>query len=349
MRRPLSKSVKLEPKSRAGAHSGDSLIRTDPVLGDEAGTRLDRWLALHVAGQSRARLKTLILEGRVLVENGATEAVILWDPSQGVKLGQRFVVTVPAPEPATPLAEKIPLTVVYEDDDVIVIDKPAGLVVHPAPGNSTGTLVNALLEHCGDSLSGIGGVRRPGIVHRLDKDTSGLLVAAKTDVAHRALVEDFSTRRVQRVYQAVVWGVPKAAAGTIETNIGRSNRDRKKMAVVRDSGRVALTRYKVLEAFGDVAALVECRLGTGRTHQIRVHLAHLGHPLVGDATYGKPPLAKLRHWPEAKNAADSLNRQALHAGVLGFRHPTRGDDLSFSSALPLELARLISILRISPI
>ncbi len=341
--------MKLEPKSRAGAHSGDSLIRTDPVLGDEAGTRLDRWLALHVAGQSRARLKTLILEGRVLVENGATEAVILWDPSQGVKLGQRFVVTVPAPEPATPLAEKIPLTVVYEDDDVIVIDKPAGLVVHPAPGNSTGTLVNALLEHCGDSLSGIGGVRRPGIVHRLDKDTSGLLVAAKTDVAHRALVEDFSTRRVQRVYQAVVWGVPKAAAGTIETNIGRSNRDRKKMAVVRDSGRVALTRYKVLEAFGDVAALVECRLGTGRTHQIRVHLAHLGHPLVGDATYGKPPLAKLRHWPEAKNAADSLNRQALHAGVLGFRHPTRGDDLSFSSALPLELARLISILRISPI
>ncbi len=341
----MSKSVKLEPKSTARADSSDSVMRTDPVVADEAGTRLDRWLALHVAGQSRARLKALIQEGRVLVENGAT----VTDPSQGVKPGQRFVVTVPAPEPATPLAEKIPLVVVYEDDDVIVIDKPAGLVVHPAPGNSSGTLVNALLEHCGDSLSGIGGVRRPGIVHRLDKDTSGLLVVAKTDVAHRALVEDFSTRRVQRVYQAVVWGVPKSTAGTIETNIGRSNRDRKKMAVVRDSGRVALTRYKVIEAFGDLAALVECRLGTGRTHQIRVHLAHLGHPLVGDATYGKAPLAKLRHWPGAKNAADSLNRQALHAGMLGFRHPTRGEDLSFSSALPLELDRLISTLRISPI
>jgi 23S rRNA pseudouridine1911/1915/1917 synthase len=322
-----------------------TVVHTDAVADGESGIRLDRWLASHVAGQSRARLKTLIQEGRVALENGRTVS----DPSQGVKPGQRFVLTVPPPEPATPAPEKIPLAVVYEDDDVIVVDKPAGLVVHPAPGNARGTLVNALLEHCGDSLSGIGGVRRPGIVHRLDKDTSGLLVVAKTDAAHRALVEDFGTRQVQRVYQAVVWGVPAPRAGTIETNIGRSTRDRKKMAVTKGNGRAALTRYKVVEAFGDLAALVECRLGTGRTHQIRVHLAHLGHPVVGDATYGRPPLAKLRPWPEVKKAADSLGRQALHAGFLGFKHPTRGVDLSFTSDLPLELEQLIATLHIESI
>jgi 23S rRNA pseudouridine1911/1915/1917 synthase len=340
----MSKSKKLNTPSTAGERGDDDVVRTDPVAEEESGLRLDRWLALHVAGQSRARLQALIKQGRVS-HDGATVS----DASQGVKPGQTFVVSLPAPEPATPLAEKIPLTVVYEDDDLIVIDKPAGLVVHPAPGNASGTLVNALLEHCGDSLSGIGGVRRPGIVHRLDKDTSGLLVVAKTDVAHRALVEDFSARRVHRVYQAVVWGVPKAAAGVIETNIGRSSRDRKKMAVVKDSGRAAITHYKLLEPFGDLAALVECRLGTGRTHQIRVHMAHLGHPVVGDATYGRPPAAKLRHWPAVRSLADSLQRQALHAGVLGFRHPTRAEDLSFSSALPLELERLVATLRIRPI
>ncbi|MSP21225.1 MAG: RluA family pseudouridine synthase [Alphaproteobacteria bacterium] len=332
-------------KASKSDNAAAASVRTRLVSDDEAGTRLDRWLATAVPDQSRARLKVLIEDGCVELAGGTavTQAALK------VRPGQSFTVTIPAPEPATPEPERIPLTVVYEDDALIVIDKPAGMVVHPAVGNPRGTLVNALLEHCGDSLSGVGGVRRPGIVHRLDKDTSGLLVAAKSDVAHRDLVEQFSTRTISRIYRTVVWGVPKAASGTVEGNIGRSNRDRKKMAVLPKGGRTALTRYKVIEPFDDLAALLECRLGTGRTHQIRVHLAHLGHPVVGDPTYGRAPLSSLRHWPEALRAAESLGRQALHAATLGFRHPISGEDLSFSSPLPLELERLIATLRIKPI
>ena len=320
-------------------------IAAGPVADADSGTRLDRWLATHVAGHSRERLKALIQDGRVTRADGAT----VTDPSVRVKPGQVFAIAVPAPEPATPLAEKIPLNIVYEDDAVVVIDKPAGLVVHPAPGNPTGTLVNALLEHCGDSLSGIGGVRRPGIVHRLDKDTSGLLVVAKTDIAHRGLVEDFAHRKTQRVYRALVWGVPASITGTLEGRIGRSSRNRKKMAVVQSGGREALTRYKVVEAFGDLAAVVECRLGTGRTHQIRVHLADLGHPVIGDAVYGKSPLAKLRTRPAVRTAAETLGRQALHAIALGFHHPVSGVELTFRSEMPLELKNLIAKLRIEAI
>ncbi len=332
-------------KASKSDNAAAATVRTRLVSDDEAGTRLDRWLATAVPDQSRARLKVLIEDGCVELAGGTavTQAALK------VRPGQAFTVAIPAPEPATPEPERIPLTVVYEDDALIVIDKPAGMVVHPAVGNPRGTLVNALLEHCGDSLSGVGGVRRPGIVHRLDKDTSGLLVAAKSDVAHRDLVEQFSTRTISRIYRTVVWGVPKATSGTVEGNIGRSNRDRKKMAVLAKGGRTALTRYKVIEPFDDLAALLECRLGTGRTHQIRVHLAHLGHPVVADPTYGRAPLSSLRHWPEALRAAESLGRQALHAATLGFRHPISGEDLSFSSPLPLELERLIATLRIKPI
>lgn len=321
-------------------------LRAGPVADTDGGQRLDRWLASQLAGQSRARLTALIKEGRVTREDGATVS----EASARVKPGQTFVVAVPAPTAAEPEAQDIPLTVVFEDADVLVIDKPAGLVVHPAAGNPDGTLVNALLGHAGDSLSGIGGVKRPGIVHRLDKDTSGLLVVAKNDEAHRKLVEDFAARRVKRVYNAIVWGVPRSVAGSIETLIGRSPSNRKKMAVVAKGGRNAITGYKVVETYADLASRVECRLGTGRTHQIRVHMAHLGHPVVGDGTYGRPPMAKLRRFPNVLEAADSLHRQALHAVDLSFRHPRTGAELSFHSDLPLELRSLVSHLRgIGPI
>ena len=331
---------------RCDAAPGATEVRAGPVAAADSGTRLDRWLAAQLAGHSRARLTALIKQGRVTREDGATVS----EPSFRVKPGQAFTVSIPPAVAAVPVAQDIPLTVVFEDDDIIVIDKPAGLVVHPAPGNADGTLVNALLDHAGDSLSGIGGVRRPGIVHRLDKDTSGLLVVAKNDVAHRKLVEDFAARRISRVYQAMVWGVPRSVAGTIETQIGRSPGNRKKMAVVAKGGRTAITRYQLREAFNDVAALVECRLGTGRTHQIRVHMAHLGHPVIGDATYGRAPAAKLRRFPDLEALTDSLHRQALHAAELKLTHPRTGAELSFRSELPLDLSGLLSHLRgIGPI
>lgn len=321
-------------------------LRAGPVADADGGQRLDRWLAAQLTGQSRARLTALIKDGRVTREDGATVS----EASARVKPGQTFTVSVPAAIEATPVAQDIPLTVVFEDDDVLVIDKPAGLVVHPAAGNPDGTLVNALLGHAGASLSGIGGVKRPGIVHRLDKDTSGLLVVAKNDAAHRTLVADFAARRIQRVYNALVWGVPRFSTGNVETQIGRSPADRKKMAVVQKGGRTAITGYQVVETFGDLASRVECRLKTGRTHQIRVHMAHLGHPVIGDRTYGRAPLAKLRRFPNVVEETDSLNRQALHAVDLRFVHPRTGAELAFHSDLPLDLRRLISHLRaIGPI
>jgi len=312
-----------------------------PVAGDQAGTRLDKWLAGAVADLSRERLKTLIKQGRVRAD-GET----ITDPSYGVKRGQTFDVDVPEPISPIPKPQEIPLVIAYEDEAVIVVNKPAGLVVHPAPGNPDNTLVNALIHHCGDSLSGIGGVRRPGIVHRLDKDTSGLMIAAKTDAAHQALAADFAARRIDRTYLALVWGVPTPSAGKIEGNIGRSPKNRRKMAIVSRGGREALTRYKVQERFGDAASVVQCKLATGRTHQIRVHMTHIGHPIVGDATYGRAPARKLRSLPmDTAQAISDANRQLLHAATLGFRHPSTEAVMSFDSDLPVEFETIITKLK----
>ena len=311
-----------------------------PARREDAGARLDRWLADGLPALSRARLKALILDGRVAAVGGA-----IADPAYRVKAGERFTVRVPEAVTAHPAPEDIPLDVVFEDDAVIVVNKPAGLVVHPAAGNPTGTLVNALLRHCGDSLSGVGGVKRPGIVHRLDKDTSGLMIAAKNDAAHRALVADFAARRISRTYTALVWGVPAPASGTIEGAIGRSPANRKKMAVVARGGRAARTHYAVQRSFGTATALVACRLDSGRTHQIRVHLAHAGTPVVGDPVYGRAPAARLGELaPEARAAIAGLGRQFLHAGALEFRHPVSGETLRFTQDLPLELAYIIPTL-----
>jgi 23S rRNA pseudouridine1911/1915/1917 synthase len=322
------------------------------------GQRLDRALQQRLPELSRSRLKQLILSGQVAADPARGDAAdnppdrnanVIRDPARKVREGQTFVVILPEPDDPTPQAQAIPLDIRFEDAHLIVIDKPAGLVVHPAPGNLDGTLVNALLAHCGDSLAGIGGVRRPGIVHRLDKDTSGLIVVAKTELAHRALSRDFAARRIARVYAALVWGVPLPAEGEIVGNIGRSMTNRKKMAVVGEArGKPAVTRYKVERAFGDKAALIECRLMTGRTHQIRVHLAERGHPLIGDPVYGGRARRALdRSLVKSGTVAAALTyfqRQALHARHLGFTHPATGESLAFDSALPPDMTALINTL-----
>ncbi len=302
----------------------------------DAGTRLDRFLAESVPGLSRTRAQALIRAGRTAL-GGAT----ITDPSVRVKPGEPVRLSIPPPTDARPLPQAIPFQVVYEDDALIVLDKPAGLVVHPAPGNPDRTLVNALLAHCGEALSGIGGVRRPGIVHRLDKDTSGLMVAAKSDAAHQALVRDFAARRIDRAYRAVVWGIPAPSRGEIAGNIGRHPVNRKKLTVLARGGKPALTRYRVVRVLGARASVVECRLATGRTHQIRVHMADLGHAVLGDPLYGR------RHAPleaGASAALRRLGRQALHARELGFRHPESGERLQFVSEIPSEMAALIDSL-----
>jgi len=273
------------------------------------------------------------------------------DPEHRVKPGDQVEVRVPPPEAAKPAAEKIPLDVVYEDEELIVIEKPAGLVVHPAAGNRSGTLVNALIAQCGESLSGIGGEKRPGIVHRLDKDTSGLLVVAKTDRSHRALAAQFADHGrsggLQRGYLAVAWGVPKPAEGIIDKPIARDPGSRVKMAV-RAGGRHAVTHYRLRATYKGasgkpVASLIECRLETGRTHQIRVHLAKIGHPLLGDKTYGAGFRSRQSQLStKAQRALDALGRQALHAYLLGFTHPTNGKRLLFESKLPKDMAKVLS-------
>ena len=305
----------------------------------EAGERLDRFLAGRLPDLSRSRLKALTEAGHVRV-GGRT----IVEAKYRVKSGEAVELSLPEPEPAAPAPESIPLAVVHEDASLIVIDKPAGLVVHPGAGNQEGTLVNALLAHCGESLSGIGGVKRPGIVHRLDKDTSGLLVVAKTDRAHRALAAQFAAHGrdgdLERRYRAFVWGAPRRR-GTVEAAIGRSPQNPLKMAV--RAGRSAVTRYEVLETYGAdaPASLVECRLETGRTHQIRVHMAHIGHPLLGDPLYGAGFASKAACLSQAaRDALARLGRQALHAAVLGFRHPETGARLRFESALPHDMASL---------
>lgn len=311
---------------------------------DAEGQRLDRALQQRLPELSRSRLKQLILSGQV-ADATTDNANVIRDPARKVKRGQIFVVIIPEPDDPAPQAQAIPLDIRFEDAHLIVIDKPAGLVVHPAPGNPDGTLVNALIAHCGESLIGIGGVRRPGIVHRLDKDTSGLIVAAKTELAHRALSRDFAARRISRAYAAVVWGLPFPPEGEIAGNIGRSMTNRKKMAVVGAArGKPAVTRYKVERIFAETAALLECRLLTGRTHQIRVHLAERGHPLIGDPVYGGRAGRALARSGNSGAAIAQFPRQALHARHLGFTHPASGESLAFDSTLPPDMAALINTL-----
>jgi 23S rRNA pseudouridine1911/1915/1917 synthase len=313
------------------------------IARSDAGERLDRVLAARTA-HSRSRLKALILDGKVAIGPRTIR-----DPSYRVNAGDMISLTVPPPEPAEPAGEHIPLDVVFEDDEIIVIEKPSGLVVHPAVGHGSGTLVNALIAHCGDSLSGIGGVKRPGIVHRLDKDTTGVMVVAKTDRAHHALAAQFAdhgrTGPLKRGYLALVWGAPERAKGTIDAPIARHSQNRQKMAV-RSGGRTAITHWQVLERYQGpdgkpAASLLSCRLETGRTHQIRVHLAHAGHPLLGDAVYGRGFKTKeSRLSPSARAALAALGRQALHAYLLVIEHPATHETLTFRSELPSDFARL---------
>ena len=266
-------------------------------------------------------------------------------PAEPIRAGSQYALTQPDPISATPLPQNIPFTVLYEDDALLVLDKPAGLVVHPAPGNQDGTLVNALLAHCGSALPGIGGERRPGIVHRLDRDTSGVMVVAKTEQALATLSAAFAARDIKRVYTALVWGVPQPSAGDIEGAIGRDPRDRKRMALVTRGGKAALTHYKTDQVFQAAASLVKCRLATGRTHQIRVHLSAAGHPVVGDPVYIRriPPVSRAMTEPQRSLLLD-FPRQALHAATLGFRHPVTGHELRFETPLPGDFQALLTAL-----
>jgi 23S rRNA pseudouridine1911/1915/1917 synthase len=318
---------------------------------DMLGERLDRALARRFTDLSRARLQALIRAGAVSV--GETNVT---DPAFRMRVGETVSVVVPEATSCEPQGQAMPLDIVYEDEHLLVIDKPAGLVVHPAAGHPDSTLVNALIAHCGDSLSGIGGVKRPGIVHRLDKQTSGLMVVAKTDKAHRALADQFSDHgrqgALEREYLALIWGRPRAEAMTIDRSIGRHAHHRERMAVVAQGrGKHAVTHLCVVRSFpsndaAPLASLVRCRLETGRTHQIRVHLAHIGHPLLGDPLYGggfKTKAVKLDE--QSRAALRSLGRQALHAAVLGFAHPMTGEHLRFESALPADMNALETALQ----
>ena len=319
---------------------------------DATGQRLDQVLAAAAGPDlSRSRVQGLIKAGHVTV-GGRT----VTEPKAKLSGGEEIVVNLPPPEPAMPKGEDIPLDILFEDDEVIVVNKPAGLVVHPGAGNPAGTLVNALIRHCGASLSGIGGVARPGIVHRLDKDTSGIMVVAKTDRAHRVLSEAFAdhgrTGELERAYLAIVWGAPSRRSGTIETFLGRSSRDRLKQAVVREGqpdARHAVTHYEVVETFGPDASLVECRLETGRTHQIRVHMSHIGHPLIGDRDYGAAFRTKANRLPEpVKAVVDAFPRQALHAAMLAFEHPSTGEVMRFEADMPQDMRALVEAVRALP-
>jgi 23S rRNA pseudouridine1911/1915/1917 synthase len=337
----VPKSVNTE-----GTHRRFS-VAVDPA---EAGNRLDRLLATRLPDYSRSRLQALIRASKVRRDGVAIDGL-----GHRVKAGETYTVDVPAPEPAMPGPEPIPLAVVYEDTHLIVIDKPKGLAVHPGPGHATGTLVNALIAHCGTSLSGIGGVRRPGIVHRLDKDTTGLLVVAKTDTAHAELARQFAAHgadgKLERRYLALVWGAPERKQASIAAALARSRANRTKIMVAsQGAGRSAITHYAVLQTYGapakPISSLLQLTLETGRTHQIRVHLAHIGHPLLGDLTYGSGFKASARKLgPRARAALDALNRQALHAGELAFVHPVTSKRLRFKSPMPTDMACLADALQ----
>ncbi len=342
-------------KSHAPDSEGNDRMKALTVGEDAAASRLDQWLAGELAPDlSRSRVKALI-EGGSVTLNGAP----VLEAKRKLKSGDIVSLEVPEATPAEPEGEDIELDILHEDKDVIVINKPAGLVVHPGNGNWTGTLVNALIHHCGDTLSGIGGVKRPGIVHRLDKDTSGVMVVAKNDKAHKNLSEAFADHGLngdlERAYLALVWGTPNRPSGVIDAHLGRSNKDRLKQAVVsesREDARHAVTHFTVVERFGHkpdgtaVASLVECRLETGRTHQIRVHMAHIGHPLIGDQDYGLSFKTKVNKLPEPlATAVRTFPRQALHAYLLAFSHPRTGDFMEFESELPEDMETLVEQFR----
>jgi len=317
--------------------SGAERLERFEVGAEEVGERLDRLLGKKLADLSRSRIKALVLEGRV-----TRAGRVLAEPGARVKPGPPIEVRVPAPVEARPRPEALPLDILFEDEHLLVIVKPAGQVVHPAPGHAEGTLVNALLAHCGESLSGIGGVRRPGIVHRLDRDVSGVLVVAKHDRAHRGLAAQFTVHSIERIYEAIVWGVPSPAEGRIDRPIGRDPRDRLKMAVV-EGGKRAVTRWRLLEAAGTRGSRLELVLETGRTHQIRVHLSSLGHPILGDRVYGPRLPAGLSAAARTRIAA--LDRLALHARELAFTHPVTGARLRFTAPVPELFGELLALLR----
>lgn len=346
--------IDLEEDESGAADNGDAGAGLEFTVDEQtAGARLDKFIADRNEGLTRTRVKALI-EGGALTRDG----VVFTDPSWKMREGEVFALVAPPVAAPEPRAEAIALDILYEDDGLIVVNKPAGIVVHPAAGNWTGTLVNALIHHCGESLSGIGGVARPGVVHRIDKETSGLLVVAKHDRAHQGLTAAFAAHDIERAYEAIVHGAPRPGAGTIDAALARAEGDRKKFAVVKEwerpDARRAVTRYKVLEAYGRsraklkgdaVASLVECRLETGRTHQIRVHMASIGHPLIGDPVYGRGPgLSGVRPDDEAGGraiaAAVKFRRQALHARTLGFNHPLTGAPLHFEAAPPADFEML---------
>lgn len=314
---------------------------TPSAAAEDKGMRLDKFLAANLPGFSRAALQRLIGEGNVSADD-----VVIIDNSYKVRPGDSFQVIVPEAEEAEPQPENIPLEIVYEDEDLLVVDKPAGMTVHPAPGARSGTLVNALLFHCAGSLSGIGGVKRPGIVHRIDKETSGLLVVAKNDAAHRSLSEQFAEHSIERTYYAVVYGVPNPLNGRIESQIGRSPYDRKKMAVLQKGGKFAATNYKTLKIFRNIASLVQCNLETGRTHQIRVHMSSAGCNLIGDKVYEKARKTQIPAPAELKNYLNNFPRQALHAATLGFVHPRSRKPLFFQSEIPADMAQLLAELEL---
>lgn len=334
-------------------HAEDEIL--DFLVEDgEEGKRLDALIASKDGRFSRSRFKSLIKEGQVNLTNPDGLSRTIKEPNHRVNVGDHLKIILPAPEDPTPQGEDIPLDVVFEDDHLIVINKPTGMVVHPAAGNWTGTLVNALIHHCGDSLSGIGGVRRPGIVHRLDKETSGLLVVAKTDAAHKGLSEQFAdhgrTGPLVRAYQALVWGELRNRKGTIDTQIGRAQHNRLKQKVLKEGGRQAITHYEVKETFTSgseiIASRVECRLETGRTHQIRVHMAHIGHPLIGDPEYGTGFKSKINKLPDSlARHIEKRKRQALHAGLLGFAHPISEEELIFERDMPQDLMNVMKALQ----
>lgn len=336
-------------------NEGKKLLKELIADADAAGKRLDQWLAAQLTPDlSRSRIQSLISAGHVTVDDRT-----ILEPKHKLREGSTIQLNMPQAEPAIPQPEDIPLNILFEDDSIIVVNKPAGLVVHPGNGNWTGTLVNALIHHCGDTLSGIGGIKRPGIVHRLDKDTSGVLVVAKHDRAHQGLSAQFADHGrngvLERAYLALVWGMPERPAGTIESFLGRSHRDRTKQAVVnenREDARHAITHYNIQERFCEkenataLASLVECRLETGRTHQIRVHMAHAGHPLIGDMEYGGSYKTKANRLTDhLRETVHAFPRQALHARYLAFEHPVSGDFMEFEAPMPDDMQQLLLAFR----
>lgn len=320
----------------------DTKIYNTPIVNkDFKAQRIDKFLSGCFPEISRSQIQRLIALGNVVCDD-----VTIGDNAYKIREGESFVLTVPEAEDADPVPQNILLDVVYEDKDLVVVNKPAGMVVHPAPGSWDGTLVNALLYHCKD-LSGIGGVKRPGIVHRIDKETSGILVVAKNDEAHKGLCEQFAEHSIERTYYAICFGTPNPVEGTIEGNIGRSPYDRKKMAVVKTGGKPAITHYKTVENFKNMAAMLKCNLETGRTHQIRVHLAKIGNNLIGDKVYVKAKKISAKSVDEDKRTfINNFSRQALHAQSLGFIHPITGEKMFFEAEIPDDLKQLLNVLRI---